>query len=116
MSEAASVNVQAFNPFAGGAGARLAVTTSPSGAAIPGLEGGREDNDRRRVLVSNGGLVSAFVRMGQANVVANTASLEILPGCAYLLTPPDAGPNAVWIFALTASGSTTINACAGFGT
>ena len=51
MSESLTTNLQAFQPYLGGQGVRLAVTATSSRAAIPGLEGGREDGDRRRVLL-----------------------------------------------------------------
>jgi len=114
MSDTATFNVQAFQPFDGGAGKRLSVTTSTGSAAIPGTQ--TDDRGRLRVLIVNGGSVSAFVRMGQSNVTATLDCLEVLPGCAYLLTPPGTNPSGVWISAITEAGSTTIQATAGQGT
>lgn len=68
MSEPIIINAQAFQPFNGGRGKRLTVTTSSATAAIPG---GQQDGTDR-VLVTNGGSVSAFVCLGPSTVAAIT--------------------------------------------
>jgi len=114
MSDPATFNVQAFQPFDGGAGKRLSVTTSTGSGAIPGTQ--TDDRGRLRVLIVNGGSASAFVRMGQSNVTATLDCMEVLPGCAYLLTPPSTNPSGVWIAAITEAGTTAIQVTAGQGT
>lgn len=115
MSEATPINVRAFAPFNGGQGVRLAVTTVTTRSGIPGLSGGQQTADSR-VVVSNSGFVSAYVQIGGPTVAATTASLEILPGTKELLSPPFVGPNGLFVAAITASGSTAVNVCAGEGT
>jgi len=115
MAEATPINVTAFEPFNGGQGAQISATTTSSSAAIPGLSGGQQ-GDNSRVVVSNGGSVSAFVRFGPSTVAATVSGLEILPGTKETLKPPNIGTNAVYLAAITVSGSTTINVCAGYGT
>jgi hypothetical protein len=115
MAEATPVNVVAFEPYNGGQGAQISVSSVSASVAIPGLAGGQQD-DRSRVVVSNGGSVSAFIHFGPSGVTAGTSSLEILPGTKETLKPPYIGPNAIYLAAVTASGSTTINVCAGLGT
>lgn len=114
MSDAATFNVQAFQPFDGGVGKRLAVETTTGSAAIPGTQ--TADRGRLRVLIINGGPVSAFVRMGQSNVTATLDCLEVLPGLPYLLTPPPTNPSGVYLAAITEAGTTTIQVTAGQGT
>jgi hypothetical protein len=115
MADPASVNIQAFTPNGGGQGARLAATSVSSRALIPGLAGGQQ-GAKSRLVVSNSGFVSAYVTIGGSDVVATTASLEILPGTKELLSPPFVGTKAMYLAAVTASGSTTVNVCAGEGT
>lgn len=119
MAEAATFTVFAFQPYNGGDGGITGVTTTSARFIVPGMQGGQAQPGMR-VLVTNGGLVSAFVKLGGANVVATTATahcgLEILPGGAYLLTPPDVAPQDLYIAAITLSGTTNISACAGVGT
>jgi len=119
MSEAASINVHAFQPYNGGQG-KTAPSTDSSGATawkIPGLGGGNDDSDRKRVMVTNDGDVTAYFRMGPAGVAADTDSLKILPDCAYLLRPPDTNPSGVWFATCTKAGETTeINVVFGYGT
>lgn len=115
MSEDLTINLSAFEPNNGGAGARLTAGIVATTALIPGLEGGVQD-PKSRVVISNGGNRPAYVRMGVQGVVATLASLEIHPGPGQLLKPPYVGPNAVWISVITASGETTINVCSGKGT
>lgn len=115
MSETTPINVQAFQPFDGGAGKRLAVTATTSNAAIPGTQ--VDDRGRLRVLVSNGGWASAFVRLGQQGVVATLDCLEVKPGDTHLLTPPSTNPSGVWLAAICDTGEATkIQVTAGQGT
>lgn len=115
MSESTPINVQAFQPFDGGMGKRLSVTTTTGSGAIPGTQGSI-DKAKLRLLVSNGGTVSAFIRMGQQGVVATLDCLEILPDTQVLLTPPDTNPSGVWVAAITEFGPTSIQITAGQGT
>jgi len=116
MSESVIQNLQAFTPYAGGAGARISVTGTTGSAPIPGLEGGMTD-PRSRVVVSNSGSSSAYVRFGKSGVVATNASYEILAGTKEVLTPPFVGPAPMYVAAICAgSTTTTINVCAGIGT
>lgn len=114
MSDPATFNVQAFQPYDGGMGKRLSAGTTTTSAAIPGTQ--TDDRGRLRVLIVNGGTVSAFVRMGQSGVTATLDCLEVLPGCAYLLTPPGTNPSGVWLAAITEAGSANIQVTAGQGT
>lgn len=116
MSEASSINLQAFQPFKGGLGKRLPVTTDSASVQIPGLSGGLGDYAKRRVFISNGGATSVFIQLGSSDVLATMDSLELLSGCAYLLTPPEVNPSGVWIAAIVEAGSTAISVCAGEGT
>lgn len=106
MAESTPVNIQAFRPFDGGVGKRTLAEGTSANVAIPGLAGGQQ-NDRSRVVVSNGGLFSAFVRMGDASVVATTDCMEILAGYAYMLTPPFVGPGGVYLAVITEGSDTT---------
>lgn len=115
MSESTPINIQAFQPFDGGMGKRLSVSTSTGSVAIPGTQG-NIDKAKMRVLVTNGGSVSAFVRMGQQSVTATLDCLEILPNTQVLLTPPDTNPSGVYVAAVTESSTTKIQITAGQGT
>lgn len=116
-ADSTPINIQAFQPYGGGEGRRLALNSSTSSSvAIPGLGGGCRQEDNFRVLVTNSGSVPAYVRMGGSGVGASTGGIEILPGDYYLLTPPFVGAQAVWIAGITETGTTKINACAGVGT
>lgn len=120
MADPALLNIQAFQPFQGGDAVTFTANETSGATAyrIPGLAGGTDDNNRKRVLISNEGDVAVFVRMGPSSVEASTNSMKILPDCAYLLTPPDVNPSGVWIAACTAAGagSAEVNAVAGQGT
>jgi hypothetical protein len=120
MADPTLLNIQAFQPYDGGDGKTFTANETSGSTAyrIPGLAGGTDDNNRKRVLISNEGDVAVFVRMGPSSVQASTDSLKILPDCAYLLTPPDVNPSGVWIAACTATGagSVEINVVAGQGT
>lgn len=115
MADSATINIQAFQPFEGGNGVLLAVTSTTGSAFVPGTQ---TDNDSNlRVLVTNTGFYSASIRLGQSGVIATTANMSILPGCAYLLTPPYANPSGVYIAAICATGQTTsLQVTAGIGT
>ncbi len=115
MAQETTFSVFAFQPYNGGEGGSTGVNGTSARFLIPGMQGGVAQPGAR-VLVTNGGSVSAFVRLGGATVVATTASLEILPGGAYLLTPPNVEPQNLYIAAITSTGTTTISACAGVGT
>lgn len=115
MTDSTPVNLQAFAPYNGGVGARLALTTTTGRVAIPGLEGGSDPKGKRRVVVSNGGSVSAFVRVGNSSVVATTGSLEVMPGCYVTITPPHLGTSPVYLAGITESGTTKINGISGEG-
>lgn len=117
MTESTPVNIVAFMPIAGGSGVRLSVTTASTTVALPGLAGGQQGT-ATRVMVSNGGSVSAFIKFGGSTITANTSGYEILPGTKELLSPPynGIGGGPIYIAAVTASGSTSINACVGEGT
>lgn len=115
MSESTPINVQAFQPFEGGRGKRLTATDTTTSGAIPGTQA--VEAATLRILVTNGGLVSVFIRMGQSDVVATLDSLEILAGTQVLLTPPFADPQNLWFAAICDSNATTnVSACAGKGT
>lgn len=117
MSESTPINVQAFQPNAGGVGKRLSVTSVSASVAIPGLAGGGAVANSR-VLIGNDGLYTAFVRLGDATVAATTDCHMIQPGDTHLLTPPFTGPGALYLAAITEeSGTTTkINVISGLGT
>ncbi len=117
MSEPTPINLQAFQPFGGGQGKRLTVTTTSASVAIPGFGGGEGDVQSRRVFISNGSGFSIFVLMGQSGVVATTDCIEVLPGCGYLLTPPFVGSAGVWLAAIMEDvGTAKISVCGGIGT
>jgi hypothetical protein len=99
-----------FKPYNGGDGARLTVTNASASVQIPGLGTGTGPD---RVVVSNSGGVSAYIRFGASDVAATLASLEILPGTEKTLSPSYCLPGGVWLAAITVSGSTTVNVCAG---
>ena len=116
MSESVIQNLQAFTPYAGGSGLRISVTGTTARSAIPGFEGG-QDTAARRVVVSNSGSSSAYIRFGDSAVVATSSSYEILAGTKEVLTPPFIGPAPMYVAAICAgSTTTTINVCAGIGT
>lgn len=114
MAESTPINIQAFSPFKGGRGKRLAVSTSSARIAIPGLSGGLPAPNAR-VLVTNPNSVSVFVVMGNDGEVADLDCLELLAGNAYLLTPPTAGPGGIWLAAIVVSGTMNISVCGGEG-
>lgn len=104
----------AFAPYNGGEGVRIAsVTTSASApVAIPGVG----TAPVVRLLVTNGGLVSAFIRFGR-NESATLNSLEVLPGTQIVLSvPASLSGGGLTVSAITASGTTTISVVAGDGT
>jgi hypothetical protein len=110
MSEAQNVNPQAFQPFDGGRGKRLTVTTSSASTVLPGIQ-----DDNNRVIITNGGTVSAFVRMGTSSVASTLDCMEILPGTTQVFSVPFVVPGGLYLAALTEAGSTTISAVVGKG-
>jgi hypothetical protein len=106
-----NVNPQAFQPFDGGRGKRLTVTTSSSSVVLPGIQ-----DDNNRVIITNGGSVSAFVCMGTAAVVATLDSMEILPGTTQVFSVPFIVPGGLYLAGITEAGGTTkISAVVGKG-
>ena len=115
MSESTPVNVQAFEPSNGGAGARIEATDVSGRVAIPGLEGGQQ-GDNSRVLITNPNAFSAFIRMGGSSVVATLSSQEILAGTQVLLKPPQVGPQPLYMAVIVESGTGFVSICSGAGT
>ena len=111
MSEATPIDPFSFLPFEGGLGKRISLTTSSARGAIPGTQA----TVNRRILVTNGGAVSAFVRMGQSDVVATLDCLEILPGVTVSFTVPSIAPSGLYVAGITAAGATKIQITAGQG-
>ena len=111
-----TVNLLSFSPYYGGSGRQITATSVSARVAIPGIAGGGDDIQSKRIVVSNGGSVSAYVRMGDQNIEATVESYHILPGTKEVLTPPYPGTGTTYIAAITASSSTTINICSGTGT
>lgn len=115
MAESITANIQAFEPFNGGAGARLAATSTTANVAIPGLEGGASD-DKRRVVITNPNDFSVFIRMGNSGVTATLNSYEVIAGSSQLLKPPSFGPQALYMAAITAADDEGyISICSGTG-
>lgn len=115
MSESTPVNVQAFEPYGGGNGARIAASSTTTRVAIPGLEGGQQ-GDNSRVLITNPNAFSAFIRLGTSVVEATLSSLEILAGTQVLLRPPFNGPAPAYMAVILESGTGSISVCSGAGT
>lgn len=115
MSEATPINVTAFQPFQGGTGKRLAVTTSSARASIPGTQA-VSSPDRLRILVTNSNNFPVSILMGQDTVTATLDCQEILAGTQVLLTPPVVAPDGVWLAAICEVGTGHIQVCAGYGT
>lgn len=114
MADATVYNVQAFEPWNGGAGIRMTATSTTAAVAIPGLEGGAF-NDKSRVVVTNPNGFSVFIRMGSSAVVATLNSLEIIANSSQLLKPPNIGTQPVYMAAITESASIPISICSGTG-
>lgn len=116
MSEATFINVTAFQPFEGGNGKRLAVSTASARVAIPGTQAVATP-DRLRILVSNNNIFAVSILMGQDTVTATTDCQQILPGTQVLFTPPVVAPDAVWIAAICDAGNSGyIQVTSGYGT
>jgi hypothetical protein len=115
MSEATPVNVTAFQPFEGGNGKRLAVSTTSTRVAIPGTQAVATP-DRLRILVSNNNSFAVSILMGQDSVTATLDNQQVLPGTQVLFTPPVVAPDAVWIAVICESGTGYIQVTAGYGT
>lgn len=112
MAEATVIDPFSFIPFEGGNGKRLACTTSSARVAIPGTQG---QSALERILVTNGGPASAFVRMGQSNVVATLDCMEVLPGTTQTFTVPQLAPSGLWVAGITEAGTTNLSIVAGSG-
>jgi hypothetical protein len=115
MSEATPINVTAFQPFEGGIGKRLSVSTTSARVAIPGTQA-VSSPDRLRILITNNNNFAVSILMGQDSVTATTDCQEIMPGTQVMFTPPVVAPDAVWIAAICASSSGYIQVTAGYGT
>ena len=112
MSEATVIDPFSFIPFEGGNGKRLACSTVTARVAVPGTQG---QSALERILVTNGGTVSAFIRMGQSNVVATLDCMEILPGTTQTFTVPQLAPSGLFVAGITESGSTNLSIVSGSG-
>lgn len=112
MSDATTIDPFSFEPFEGGLGKRLTCTTVSAAVAIPGTQGSNAGN---RILVTNGGEVSAFIRMGQGSVVATLDCTEILPGTTQTFTIPGVAPSLLYVAGITETGTTKISVVAGKG-
>lgn len=115
MSEATPINVTAFQPFEGGVGKRLAVSTTSARVQIPGTQA-VSSPDRLRILVTNSNSFPVSILMGQDSVTATLDCQELLPGTQSLLTPPVVAPDAVWIAVIGETGGGHIQVTAGYGT
>jgi hypothetical protein len=115
MSDASPINISAFQPFEGGQGKRLSVTTTTARTQIPGTQAVATP-DRLRVLISNSGTIPVSICMGQDAVIATLDCQEVLPGTQVLFTPPVVAPDAVWIAAISEYGDGYIQVTAGYGT
>lgn len=111
MSDATLVDPFSFEPFEGGNGKRLACSSVSARVAIPGTQA----TNRARILVTNGGSVSAFIRMGQSNVVATLDCMEVLPGTTQTFTVPQVSPSGLYVAGITESGTTNLSIIAGNG-
>lgn len=115
MSEATPINVTAFQPFEGGVGKRLSVSTTTARVQIPGTQA-VSSPDRLRILVSNSNSFPVSILMGQDSVEATLDCQEVLPGSQPIFTPPVVSPDAVWIAVICEAGSGHIQVTAGYGT
>ena len=111
MSDATSIDPFSFLPFSGGLGKRISLTTVSARGEIPGTQA----TGNERILVTNGGSVSAFIRMGMVDVVATLDCLEILPGTTVSFTVPSVAPTGLYVAGITESGATSIQVTAGLG-
>jgi hypothetical protein len=105
------VNIFSFQPFDGGVGKRLSCSTVSASVAIPGTEA----QDNVQLLITNGGEVSAFVRIGQSSVVATLDCMEILPGVTVPFSAPFNRPGSLYMAGITESGTTKVSVVAGKG-
>lgn len=115
MSEATPINVQAFQPFQGGTGIRINVSTISARAQVPGTQA-VSNPERLRILITNPNTFSVSVLMGQNDAVATLNCLELMSGTQALFTPPTVAPDAVWVAVICESGSGHIQVTAGYGT
>jgi len=111
MSDPASIDPLVFQPFNGGGGKRLSCSTVTANAEIPGTQA----TPNLRVLVTNGGAVSAFIRFGQSNVIATLDSMEILPGTTQVFSVPFLSPSGLYVAGITEAGTTKVQITAGVG-
>lgn len=112
MPEAEVTDIKSFQPFDGGRGVRLSVTSSSSRAVVQGAGDGNA-----KLLIQNDGAYTAFIRFGQSDVVAGLSDMPILPGVPYLITQPYPGNSPLYVAAITATSGTTtgVNVNAGIG-
>lgn len=111
MSEPTLTDLYAFRPMFGGHGVRLTCSSVNSRAVFPGLQGQKDV----RLIISNGGSVSAFIAFGQSDVVADSSCMEILPGTQVSMTLDDFYPQQLYIAGVTESATTNVQFTAGKG-
>lgn len=103
-----------FEPYNGGQGATLAVTTASGRVALLGA------SPNNVICVTNTGSEFVFVRYGDSTVTADTGCYAIGPGIQVLLSlPPPANAGQValptHIAAVTSTGTTAIQVSMGYG-
>lgn len=109
-------NLQAFQPYNGGEGLLIPVTTSASAAVlIPGTLI-VPDPTLLRILICGDPDTTVSIRFGNADVEATLASTRILRDTQPLLTPPALGGDGIWISAICEEGTATIQVTSGTGT
>lgn len=101
----------AFEPFDGGLGIRLTATTVSSSGKIPGTQA----VPRLRIVASNGGDTSAFIRFGPPTITATLDCMEILPGTQLVFSFPELLPTALYAAVIAESGPTRVQFTAGRG-
>lgn len=87
----------AFEAFDGGLGIRLTATATSSSGKIPGTQAVRN----LRIVASNGGNVSAFIRFGPPSIVATLDCMEILAGTQLVFSFPELLPSALYVAVIT---------------
>ena len=93
-----------FEAASGGLGVSLSVSNSSSSTQLVG-DGGPQ------IMVTNLGTVSAHLRFGNANVVATSACMAILPGIPYTFSIPLDSTHVAGI----SLGATTVQLTRGYG-
>ena len=111
MADAKPVNPYAFWPFQGGGGKRITATSTTSSGEVPGTQAVKN----LRLLVTNDGNVTAYVRFGQSTVTADTNCMALLPGTSQVFTAPFTGPGTLYFAAITVAGTTGVQVTAGEG-